>query len=617
MRFSRLSSHHDNGTVRLSSRGGQRPRHGRFYCAVAAVLLAVFVLASPPATPGAEAQEATPGAPVTITTQPAGKVSWGEMLQFQARAPRSLRAPRSIPRMDGPLPREIGIQPEQPIQPAPAAEIVPPPDERDAQGPFAMTNVMIALEDNNMSIPPDTMGAVGPNHLMTMLNTQVRIQDKSGTRFSTVTLDTFWTSISGNPFDPKLIYDPLSGRWMSTIDLDGNSTTSGIGFAISDTSDPTGGWTFYSWDADATNANWADFPGFGVNGTWIAITNNMFSVGASNSFVGIQMWVIDKSTALAGGALTTTIFAPGFDVTPPIYDGFTMKPVQSFDSSPSVLYILDNSGWASGGIFMMRLSQITGTAASPSWSVVPGSPIVASSGWFFVVNNFSWSLIEAPQPGTGTTVDTGDGRMTDPVQRNGMIWAVHSGGLPDTGANRTSAFWYELDPTKLSTTPIIQSGVVDPGTGSHYYYPSIVANKNDDVAMGFSHSNSSTYIREMATGRVSTDAAGAMNTPYEIRSGEDSYVKIFGGTRVRWGDYSATRVDPTDDTTFWSIQQRAVIDVGAGASDDRWETNWSKNQRSLNIFTGDEEDEALAAAFRAYLERIDLGWLVTKEESPK
>src|SRR5688572_29639458 len=30
-----------------------------------------------------------------------------------------------------------------------------------------------ALPDNNTSIPPDTHGAVGPNHVMTVLNTQV------------------------------------------------------------------------------------------------------------------------------------------------------------------------------------------------------------------------------------------------------------------------------------------------------------------------------------------------------------------------------------------------------------------------------------------------------------
>jgi len=40
--------------------------------------------------------------------------------------------------------------------------------------------------------PPDTHGAVGPNHLMTVLNTQILIQDKTGTVLSpAVSMDSF------------------------------------------------------------------------------------------------------------------------------------------------------------------------------------------------------------------------------------------------------------------------------------------------------------------------------------------------------------------------------------------------------------------------------------------
>ena len=55
-----------------------------------------------------------------------------------------------------------------------------------------------ALTDNNTSLPPDTHGAVGPNHVMTVLNTQYRIQTRSGQTVSTVSDDTFWASLN-NP----------------------------------------------------------------------------------------------------------------------------------------------------------------------------------------------------------------------------------------------------------------------------------------------------------------------------------------------------------------------------------------------------------------------------------
>ena len=79
----------------------------------------------------------------------------------------------------------------------------------------------------------------------------------------------------------------------------------------------------------------------------------------------------------------------------------------------------------------------------------------------------------------------------------------------------------------------------------------------------------------MATGRKYSYPPGAMGTISVLKAGEDSYVKDFGSGRVRWGDYSATVVDPVDDTTFWTIQEYAETDVGSSQADDRWGTWWS------------------------------------------
>jgi len=57
---------------------------------------------------------------------------------------------------------------------------------------------------------------------------------------------------------------------------------------------------------------WADFPGFGVNSTWIAITNNMFPVPDGLN-QGAKMWVVDKATALDAGPITVTVFPLFFD----------------------------------------------------------------------------------------------------------------------------------------------------------------------------------------------------------------------------------------------------------------------------------------------------------------
>ncbi|HQU13735.1 MAG TPA: hypothetical protein PKV70_05760, partial [Thermodesulfobacteriota bacterium] len=51
------------------------------------------------------------------------------------------------------------------------------------------------------------------------------------------------------------------------------------------------------------------------------------------------------------------------------------------------------------------------------------------------------------------------------------------------------------------------------------------------------------------------------------------YYKTLTGPSNRWGDYSATVVDPTDNVTFWTVQEYAAIPI-SGIS--QWGTWWGK-----------------------------------------
>jgi hypothetical protein len=301
---------------------------------------------------------------------PSASVSWAEMLEFQARNPEYGREATEVPYMPAPPATEIG--PNGTIAP-PAAEN---PESASADAPAHRVPAVVtgfqALPDNNAAIPPDTMGTAGPNRLMVMLNTQVRIENKSGTALSTVSLSTFWTSmtgLSGNPFDPRVMYDRINSRWIAVVDADGNSTTSAVWPAVSSGSDPTGSWTFHALDADSTNTTWADFPNVGINSKWVAITNNMFTIDA-DSFVGVKMWVLEQSTL--GSTLVQHIFATGFDSAGG-FPSFTLSPALTYSAAESNMYIVDGNSYvlACTGTPLRRLSRITGAAASPSWSASP------------------------------------------------------------------------------------------------------------------------------------------------------------------------------------------------------------------------------------------------------
>ncbi|MCP4285632.1 MAG: hypothetical protein GY792_14440, partial [Gammaproteobacteria bacterium] len=55
----------------------------------------------------------------------------------------------------------------------------------------------------------------------------------------------------------------------------------------------------------------------------------------------------------------------------------------------------------------------------------------------------------------------------------------------------------------------------------------------------------------------------------------------------RWGDYSATAIDPVDDLTFWTLQEYAGTNVGGGVNDGRWGTWWCRAQIG-NFWQGDD-----------------------------
>jgi hypothetical protein len=141
-------------------------------------------------------------------------------------------------------------------------------------------------------------------------------------------------------------------------------------------------------------------------------------------------------------------------------------------------------------------------------------------------------------------------------------------------AQRTAVFWYEINPAIVFGSPIIQSGVVDPGIiDGHHFYPSIAVNEQDDACVGFSRSDNSRFAEAVVTGRLAGDAGGTMEPLTVLKAGEAAYYKTFGRSRNRWGDYSATVVDPTDDLTFWTIQEYAATSF---AGFDRWGTYWGR-----------------------------------------
>lgn len=413
------------------------------------------------------------------------------------------------------------------------------------------------LNDNSTSIPPDVNGTVGPNHTMVTLNTQVRIQDKSGTTISTVSLNSFWAPIGGitSTYDPKILYDHVANRWIFVSSAEPQSNASCTLLAVSKTSDPTQGWNMYKVDVDATNQKWVDFPSIGFNDRWIVVQMNLFPM-AGFSASSHQTYVWDKADVYNNGTGVFTKFEITNEQTA------VACPSIHYDNSTNSMFLLRASTGNSSGKGALTMRTLSGPTNNPVLSAPVG--IQASISWATGAGtngNFN------PQLGSANLINAGDHRMRQVVVRDGKIWAAHVIFLPTISARRSSVQWWQLD----TLGNILQRSLIDDPTNIvHYNYPSIAVNKKNDVIIGYSNFSINQFASAGYSIRRANDPINTFRDNYTYKYGENTYFKDFGAGRNRWGDYSNTVVDPTNDSTFWTIQEYA----GTGANS--WATWWAE-----------------------------------------
>jgi len=172
------------------------------------------------------------------------------------------------------------IEPLEPFaESAPAPEFRPlnAPTMAQVASPSPTTSYM-GLNDIPMAdsmfiiIPPDCGGAVGLTKILQGLNNNYRILDKAtGSVISTVGTATFWapsgeTDLLGLT-DPRTLYDPYNNRWIAVMQT---INTQNFLLGVSQTSDPSGSWFLYRFNAGGT----IDFPIVGFNKNWISISIN-------------------------------------------------------------------------------------------------------------------------------------------------------------------------------------------------------------------------------------------------------------------------------------------------------------------------------------------------------
>jgi hypothetical protein len=466
-------------------------------------------------------------------------------------------------------------------------KLVAPPDTVDpvAQTSFTgsqgLTRDMKALGDpiasfdgmnltsNGAGWPPDTNGDVGVNYYIQTVNTSIGIYNKStGALVSATTFDAFFPSSVGAPCDadnngdPIVLYDQFNSRWFILDFAWYSSETQGSHYSIaaSKTSDPTGAWWTYCFQADSTYMD--DYPKCGIWRDGIYITANMFNF-SSGSYVHAKIWAL-KTPDLYSGTLTSQSVTDSgqfaFSLMPSNARGATLPP----SGSPNYLYAMDATEYGSGHTDSIKVWKYDVDWANSSNTTWTGPSSMASASFGLVATG-------VPQSGSSTSLDTLAGRlMYSAAYRNfGTHQSVYLSHVAEVSSRR-AVRWYEI---RISggTSSIYQSGSYSPDS-THRWMSSINADGSGNIAIAYSAGSSSMHPAIRYAGRLSTDTLGTMG------QGEKTLIAGTGSqtSYTRWGDYSMLSIDPVDDETFWFTTEYLTANG----------TNWKTRIGSFKITGG-------------------------------
>jgi len=430
--------------------------------------------------------------------------------------------------------------------------------------------------------PPDCAGDLSTaNQLMIAVNGRLKVYDVptvTGTALTTVQtssnttlaspvvdvdLDAFLanSTLKLTDFsDPHVRFDRLSGRWfICGIDVTSKAQNYLV-IAVSNSTiiNSSSDFTFYYLPTNnGSNASddFFDYPTLGVDKNALYIGGNMFD-STGTSFRGSPIYVVNKASLISGGPAVFTTFQYGVGAgksgSSDSTGVYTPQGVHNDDPAATEGYFVGVDNQLFGSLIIKRISN-------------PGGIPVLSSDILLTVPDTEYPQ-KQPAAGSSGGLDAADDRlfaamiMKNKVTGISSLWTAHnievnsSGNASSTG-NRNGSRWYEI--RNLSTTPtLFQSGTLFDVAASNprgFWMPSIAMSGQGHAVLGSSVAAANRRVQVAVAGRYASDATGTLQPYDSVTRSTSSY-----STSVlndRWGDFSQTIVDPSDNMTMWTFQE--------------------------------------------------------------
>ena len=462
--------------------------------------------------------------------------------------------------------------------------------------PSASTNFEGLSNQNNFNLfgfrvnPPDPVGDVGPNHYVEMANLAFAVYDKSGNLLlGPVDTGTLWSNFAiadcTDPSgDPVVLYDQFADRWLLS-----QFTTQGPKYydcvAISQTPDPTGPYYRYAFvtqpDPELPGGTFfPDYPKYSVwKDSYVLTTRDFGDVTG----YGVSVYGLEKNKLVNGQAKARAVqyfldsnVVPlnliGDGLLPADVDGKT-KPK---NDAPIPIVGTQDDGAGYGATFdavnIFEFDVLWNSKPISSLKLAAQLPVAAFDSIFPCAPTSRDCL---PQPGITNPAQYLDilSYRQRPTYRLGYrsfgtYEALVTNQSVEAAPGVAGVRWYEIRRAK-GIYSVRQQGTFAPSDGVHRWMGSAAMDWQGNIALGYSVVNgTSVYPGIRYTGRAASDPLNQMTL------GEGTIINGTGVQRTtnsRWGDYSSLNVDPSDDCTFWYVNEYYTL-AGQLSSTAGWQT---------------------------------------------
>lgn len=404
--------------------------------------------------------------------------------------------------------------------------------------------------------PSDNSLAIGPDHIVQIVNSRMVVFTKKGSRYDTSGKVLYGPVITNSIFagfggqceqrtsgDAVVRYDQLANRWLYVLPIfrrppDDPQGPYSMCYAVSQGPDPLGPYYRYEFKRPL-------FPDYPRPAIWPDGYYVPTSVG--DNVIQKQACVADRNKILQGLPATEQCvlldgvnFLNNADI-----DGHNLPPA----GAPNIMIATGGTQlhdhFSDDGIYVYKFHV---DWVDPSKTTVSPVRKINVAPYNYLCNGQLTKCV--PQPGTPTRLDAqGDKLMQRLVYRkighNEWIAGLHSVDTKDGGGG---VRWYELKLDRKREPQLYQQGTYAPD-GFYRWMPSLGIDRKGDIGMGYSFGGDPNFPGQRFAARLAKDPKGVLTFKETVLAqGHASQTST-----LRWEDYATTAMDPTDDCTFWYV----------------------------------------------------------------